>query len=144
MGRPVFPFERRGDFYLAWKPYAWGRVRDLIGEMHTLLKKRGMSLVVLVFPMRDQVNDSYRRLDETYVLYPQRKIREICDDHGIPSLDVTETLYTQGGVTLFRDHLHLNAAGNNILTNELELANTEIEACPKPYFFFKITLNFLK
>ena len=120
VGRPVFPFERRGDFYLAWKPYGWGRVRDLIGEMHTLLKKRGISLVVLVFPMRDQVNDSYRRLDESYVLYPQRKIRQICDDHGIPMLDVTETLYKDGGVTLFVDDLHLNAKGNNILTDKLE------------------------
>ena len=70
--------------------------------------------------MSDQVNDSYRTLDETYVLYPQRKIREICDDFGIPILDLTETLYRQGGITLFRDHLHLNAKGNNVITDELE------------------------
>ena len=120
VGRPVFPFEQRGDFYLAWKPYGWGRVRGLIGEMQTLLRERGVSLVVLVFPMSDQVNDSYRRLDERYVLYPQRKIREICDDLGIPILDLTETLYRDGGIKLFGDHLHLNAKGNNVISNELE------------------------
>lgn len=118
--QPVFPFERRGDFYLAWKPYGWGKVRDLIEEMQNLLRERGVSLVVLVFPMIDQVTASYRQLDEAYVLYPQRKIREICDDLGIPILDVTDALYRAGGITVYRDHLHLNAKGNDVVTNELE------------------------
>ena len=120
VGRPVFSFERRGDFYLAWKPYGWGRVRDLIGEMHSVLRKRGVSLVVLVFPTSEQLSDSYRKLDETYVLYPQNKIREICDDYGIPILDLTETLYRKGGTTLFKDYLHLNEKGNDVVTDLLE------------------------
>ena len=119
-GRPVFPFEQRGDFYLAWKPYGWGHARSLIGEMRTLLQEKRVSLVVLVFPMIDQVNERYRKLDEAYVLYPQRQIRAICDDYGIPMLDLTESLYREGGITLFRDHLHLNAQGNDVVTKELE------------------------
>lgn len=38
--RPIFPFERRGDFYLAWKSYGWVHARKLIGEMQALLKER--------------------------------------------------------------------------------------------------------
>ena len=83
VGRPVFSFERRGDFYLAWKPYGWKWVRDLIGEMHSLLQAKGISLVVLVFPVTDQVNESYRIADEAYVLYPQysRDLRRLWDTH---------------------------------------------------------------
>jgi lysophospholipase L1-like esterase len=120
VGRAVFPFEWRGDFYLAWRDYSWNHVRRLLGEMHSLLQDSGVSLVVLVFPMGDQVNYEYRELDEAYVLYPQRKIREICEDHGIPMLDLTDMIYREGGVTLFRDYLHLNEKGNDIVANELE------------------------
>lgn len=118
--RPTYSFERRGDFYLAWKSYGWLRARELIGAMQALLAERGISLAILVFPVRDQVNDQYRKLDETYVLYPQGKIREICEDYAIPRLDLTESIYRNGGATLFRDYLHLNAKGNDIVTDEIE------------------------
>jgi hypothetical protein len=118
--RPVFPFERRRDFQLAWKNYGWIQARKLIGEMQTLLAQRGIPLLVLVFPVSDQVNDQYRKLDESYVLYPQGKIREICDEYEIPSLDLTESIYRNGGITLFQDYLHLAARGNDIVTDELE------------------------
>jgi lysophospholipase L1-like esterase len=120
VGRPVFSFERRGDFYLAWKPYGWKWARDLIGEMHSLLQAKGISLVVLVFPVSDQVIESYRNADEAYVLYPQYRIREICNHYGIPILDLTETLYSNGGRTLFKDYLHLNGEGNNLVAAALE------------------------
>ena len=120
LDRPVFPFERRGDFYLAWKPYGWDHARALIREMHALLRQKGVPLVVLVFPISDQVNDEYRRLDQAFVLYPQRKIREICDEYAIPMLDLTEVIYREGGITLFRDYLHLNGKGNDVVASELE------------------------
>jgi lysophospholipase L1-like esterase len=118
--RPILRFEQKEDFYLAWKSYGWIHARKLIGETQALLRERGISLVVLVFPVSDQVNDRYRNLDEAYLLYPQGKIREICDDHAIPRLDLTESIYTNGGITLFRDYLHLNAKGNDLVTDELE------------------------
>ena len=88
--------------------------------MHTLLQEQGIALTVLVFPMVDQVDERYRKLAEAYILYPQRQIRAICDDYGIPMLDLTEAIYREGGTTLFRDHLHLNTQGNDVVTNELE------------------------
>jgi lysophospholipase L1-like esterase len=118
--RPIFPFERRGDFYLAWKSYGWIHTWPLIAEMRDLLAKRGIPMVVLVFPVVDQVNDQYRQLDEKWVLYPQRRIREICDELAIPRLDLTEAIYRNGGPALFRDYLHLNAKGNDVVTDELE------------------------
>jgi lysophospholipase L1-like esterase len=120
VGRPVFPFERRGDIYLAWKHYGWDHARTLIRDMHSLLREQGVPLVVLVFPVSDQVNDEYRNLDQAYVFYPQRKIREICDEYEIPMLDLTEAIYREGGVKVFRDYLHLNERGNDVVANELQ------------------------
>jgi lysophospholipase L1-like esterase len=76
--------------------------------------------MVLVSPISDQVNDEYRKLDRAFVLYPQQKIREICEEYAIPMLDLTEAIYREGGVTLFRDYLHLNAKGNDVVINELQ------------------------
>jgi len=36
-GRPGFAFERRRDFYLAWKEYGWIHTKALIGEMKARL-----------------------------------------------------------------------------------------------------------
>lgn len=119
-GRPVFPFEQREDFYLAWKAYGWKQVRTLLGEMRALVTDTGSSLAVLVFPVSDQVDDRYRALDEAYVLYPQGQIRDICNDYAIPMLDLTEPIHRQGGTTLFRDYLHLNGKGNDVVATELE------------------------
>jgi len=52
-------------------------------------------------------------------------ISKICDNYEIPMLDLTESIYKNGGITLFRDYLHLNGKGNNIVADQLEryLAN---------------------
>jgi lysophospholipase L1-like esterase len=117
--QPVFSFEKRGDFYLAWKPYGWTHARELIEEMRALLMKRGISLAVVAYPIRDQMDDRFRQLDEAYVLLPQRQLREICQASSIPLLDLTETLYAHGGTALFRDYLHLNARGNDRIAEEI-------------------------
>jgi lysophospholipase L1-like esterase len=118
--RPVFPFERRTDFYLAWKEYGWIDTHKLIGQMKSLVTAKGASLVVMVFPIRDQVDDEFRKLDEAFVLYPQTMIRRICDDYAIPMLDLTDPIYKNGGVGLFKDYLHLNPRGNDLVAYDLE------------------------
>ena len=118
--QPIFPFERRRDFYLAWKDYGWTHTKKLIGTMQKLLTDKGISFIVLVYPVTDQVNDRYRRINKQYVLYPQRMIKKICDGYGIPELDLTNALYKNGGIALFRDYLHLNEKGNNVVANEVE------------------------
>ena len=118
--RPRFPFERRQDLYLAWKGYGWNETRALIGEMRALLSKTAIPLLALVFPISDQVDERYRQLDEAYLLYPQSRIREISRAYGIPTLDLTEPIHMNGGVALYRDYLHLNPKGNDVVAHELE------------------------
>jgi hypothetical protein len=45
-GYPYYTFERKPDFYLAWKDYGWNKTNALIGEMQELLKKRNVQLMV--------------------------------------------------------------------------------------------------
>ena len=118
--KPVFPFERRGDFYLAWKDYGWIHIRELIGKMQKLLSDKGVSFLVVVFPLSDQVNELYRSVHSQYVLYPQSMIRNICADYEIPLVDLTDSLYMNGGIILYQDYLHLNVKGNDVVADEIE------------------------
>ncbi len=119
--QPLFPFEERGDFYLAWKYYGWTAVQQLIGEMQQLLKEKGVPLSVLVFPVSDQVDDRYRSLNKEHVLYPQSRISNICSSYEIPMLDLTDIIYAGGGTVLYEDYLHLNAKGNDVVLDAIEM-----------------------
>jgi lysophospholipase L1-like esterase len=88
--------------------------------MNALLQKQGIPLVVLVFPVSEQLDRATRERDEPRVLYPQRRIREICEAHGIPMLDLTATLERNGGKELFKDYLHLNGKGNDVVADQVE------------------------
>ena len=118
--KPVFPFELRGDFHLAWKEYAWSHVQDLILEMHDILGHNGIRFAVIVFPVSDQMNIEYRSANMEYLFYPQRMIRKICNQNGIPILDLANTVFNKGGTTLYKDYLHLNPTGNDVVCDEIE------------------------
>lgn len=47
-------------------------------------------------------------------------IRSICDANGISVLDFTDAIYENGDLTLYKDYLHLNWAGNDIIADNLE------------------------
>ena len=116
---PYFEFEQRGDFHLAWKDYGWYHTRELIGEMRDLLAESDIGMLIVIFPVREQVIPAVRALDEEHVLYPQSRIKEICESYDIPCLDLTEQIFGGGGASLYSDYLHLNRAGNDIVAKEL-------------------------
>ena len=116
---PYFGFERRGDFFLAWKDYGWYHTRELIGAMRDLLAESGIRMLIVIFPVSEQVIPAVRALDEEQVLYPQSRIKEICESYDIPCLDLTNQIFDGGGASLYRDYLHLNGAGNDIVAKEL-------------------------
>lgn len=118
-GQPTFPFEQHSDFYLAWKPYGWDSTKPLLAEMQSLAASKGIKFMVLIFPVSDQVNDEYRNQNLDYVLYPQARVKRILGELGVPYLDLTDTIYENGGTALYEDYLHLNAQGNDILAGVL-------------------------
>ena len=90
----------------------------LIEKMHQQLGDRGIRLVIAIFPVSDQVGDEYLGYDRDYVLYPQRRIKEISERYSIPYLDFTDAIYNGGGKKLFSDYLHLTKEGNDIVAAE--------------------------
>jgi lysophospholipase L1-like esterase len=104
---------------LAWKPWGWEHSEKLLGEMSALLHSRGIPLRLVVFPIRDQMDEGYRAADLDYLLYPQRHIEAICANLQLPCFDLTEALHRSGGTQFFRDHLHLNGDGNAIVAELL-------------------------
>jgi lysophospholipase L1-like esterase len=109
-----FPFERRDDFYLAWKEYGWHETENLIKQMNQELKDKNTPLLIVIFPVSDQVNPKYLPINKDFVLFPQKKITEITSKYNIPYIDLTEILLENGGIKLYRDYHHLNSAGNDV------------------------------
>lgn len=118
-GVPNLPFEHRLDQYLAWKDYGWNETNALIGEMQKLLNDRDIPMIIIIYPVIYQVDDNYLKIDKDYVLYPQKRIKNICVDYQIPFLDLTGPIYKRGGTDVFNDHLHLNNKGNDIVADEV-------------------------
>jgi hypothetical protein len=87
--------------------------------MRGLLDARGIPLLVVVFPIIDQVDETLLALDREYVLYPQARLAALCRDLGLPLFDFAETILGHGGARLFADHLHLSPEGNDLVAREL-------------------------
>ncbi|MDQ3802700.1 MAG: SGNH/GDSL hydrolase family protein [Acidobacteriota bacterium] len=118
-GRPAYPFEHRYDLYLSWKDYGWDDTRALLGEMRGLLDERGIKLIVVSFPAQNQVDERYLAPDREYVLFPQRKLEELCKDANIPFVNLWDLIHSRGGVGLYSDYIHLNGTGNDLVAAEL-------------------------
>ncbi len=119
LGRTTFPFQLRGDFYLAWKPHGWRHTPRLLASMQDVLHRHGAHMLAVTFPIRDQVTEAYLRVDRDYVLYPQRQIATNCRELDIPLVDLTPALMEGGGSELFRDSLHLTGTGNDLVAEVL-------------------------
>lgn len=118
--RPVFPFELKGDFYTAWKSHAWTQERPLLEEIQQRVDQGGARFAMTVFPVSYQFEDRALTQDREFVLYPQRQITQFADAGHIPSMDLTDAIQERGGVKLYRDYVHLNQAGNDLVVRELE------------------------
>lgn len=74
---------------------------------------------MVIFPIGDQVDDNFLKINRDYVLYPQSRIKEISSTFNIPYLDLTETLHKNGGRELFKDFIHLTEKGNDLVAAEI-------------------------
>ena len=87
--------------------------------MNELLKKNAVKFIIISFPLSEQVNDENLKLNKDYVLYPQKRLRNLCNNYKIPFLDLTDAIYRNGGTSLFNDYLHLNPSGNDVVAHEV-------------------------
>jgi len=117
--RPYLSFEHRKDFYLAWKPYGWKHSETLITEMKQILNKKGIQFNIITFPISSQVDKTILSFNEKYVLYPQSKIKKIAEKNNIPFYDLTKSIQDNGDLKLYKDYLHFNKKGNDVIAKQL-------------------------
>ena len=87
--------------------------------MSDQLKSRNIPFLIVIFPVREQVEGNSLRTNYDYLLYPQKRILEICKKNNIPFIDLTKLLYEKGGLKFFKDYLHLNKEGNDVVAQAL-------------------------
>ena len=114
-----FSFERRYDFFLSWKKYGWRNTKRLLLSMKRTLHESKIGMMIMIFPVSEQIDEDIRKMDPDFVLFPQKRLEEICEEIDIPCLDFTEDILRGGGHVLYDDYLHLNKRGNDIVSNKL-------------------------
>jgi hypothetical protein len=113
-GMPTYEFQVRPDFHTAWKDFMWHSEERLFIKMLDLLKSNNIPLIVLCFPVKEQMEEKNIEKDKLFVLKPQQKLLEICQKLKIPLLDLWGSFYEGGNKKLFCDYLHLTQEGNII------------------------------
>jgi len=112
------PWESEADFGPAWKPETWPAVREEILAIHRLTRAAGAKLLVVAVPYEPQLDARLLERERDYVLGPQARLGAICAEDGIPFLDLEpafEAHHRQPArPPLFRDRVHLTAAGHEL------------------------------
>ncbi|MEZ5967162.1 MAG: GDSL-type esterase/lipase family protein [Planctomycetota bacterium] len=99
----------------AWDDASWPRQRGEIETLAAPLKEAGIDLMVLAVPHEDQLGRAAPEADEELVLRPQRHLKRICADLGLPFLDVQPILRAHVDEALYEDKLHLTPAGHRLV-----------------------------
>lgn len=118
-GRPVYKFETMSDFHAAWKDFMWESEERLLAEMKDLLKSNNIPLMIVCFPVQEQMDEGKIKRDKPFLLKPQRKLSVICRKLNIPLLDLWSDFYAKRKAENFYDYLHFRRAGNIIIADGL-------------------------
>jgi hypothetical protein len=131
--RGEFPWEDAFDFVKGWQDDGWAFFREQFGLIRQSADSVGARLTVVMFPFAPQFRSDLLAKDEDYVLKPQRLMKEICDEAGVPLLDMYPVLKDAGGAELLPDRIHLSDEGHRITADALYehlVANGLIPAVP--------------
>jgi len=108
-----FEFERRVGARKAWQDEPWDELHRQLQTLERLGREHGFATAVVVFPMELQYRPDYLARDSEYVLKPQRELRSVCSDLGIPLLDLYPDLEPESH--MLPDGLHLSGEGRRLV-----------------------------
>jgi len=128
--RKGYPLGQIADQYFRtlYDMDAWSHIREPLAEMRDLVRADGASLLVAIFPLEFQIEPAY-----TYD-QPQRLIRDICEELGIPVVDATpilRELQESSGTGVFEvrsDVIHFNAAAHDATATAIFETQTALAA----------------
>ena len=134
MNRPQarFPWDNAPDFVNGWRDEGWELFRSEFGKIREAAESVNARVTVVVFPLAPQFRPDLLEEDADYVLKPQRTLKQICDEAGVPLLDMYPILRDNGGWDLLPDRIHLSKEGHVIAADALyqHLVDHELVSAP--------------
>ncbi|MDA1312825.1 MAG: hypothetical protein O2968_05780 [Acidobacteria bacterium] len=118
-----------------WQDDGWSFFREQFGLIQKAAASVDARLTVVMFPFAPQFRADLLAKDKDYVLKPQRLMKEICGEAGVPLLDMYPVLKDAGGAELLPDRIHLSEEGHRITADALYehlVANGLILAADSP------------
>ena len=117
--RSRFPWDNALDFAPGWTDAGWDLYRAELSIMRKVTETAGGRLTIIMFPFAPQFREHLLAADKDYVLKPQRIMKQICDENGVPLLDMYPILAAAGGADLQPDRIHLSDEGHRITADAL-------------------------
>ncbi len=114
-----FPWDNELDFAPGWTDAGWDLYREEFSLIRKATETAGGRLTIIMFPFAPQFRERLLAADKDYVLKPQRIMKEICDENGVPLLDMYPILAAAGGAGLQPDRIHLSDEGHRITADAL-------------------------
>lgn len=117
------------DWGGAFSPLAWQRLRPRLRELAALADEHGFRLVVVAFPVRDQVEA--KGLHDA----PQRELGRELRALGVPYLDLLPAMraaHRSDPRPIYYDHCHPTPLGNDIVADAIYAFLVEQEASAPP------------
>jgi lysophospholipase L1-like esterase len=99
-----------------WSTGAWKRMSEALKTIKATLENAGVTMVIVAFPVRDQV------YEEKLYDFPQRKLKEIAKELQVDVIDMLPTLREERKqliAPLFYDHCHYTPYGNRVIAKEI-------------------------
>ena len=119
LNQAKYPWERYPGFAKAWQEDSWEFVNEQLAAIHRSVESIDGRLAVAVFPFVPQFDEELVQSELPRVLYPQRRMSEICEEMEIPLHDLYSLLADHGGAELFADLVHLNPDGHRLVADEM-------------------------
>jgi lysophospholipase L1-like esterase len=123
-----YSFDYRIDITSAWQDDGWVQIEKQFEQALQLGRSNDFKMFVVVVPVASQYDPQYLARDRSYVLKPQRKLKEICDRLNIPFYD----LYPDLSANLFVDDgIHLTKEGRQIVGKNIALFLSNSNLAPE-------------
>ncbi len=104
------------DWGGAWSPHAWERMTPLFAEFERLARSNDFKLMIVAFPVRQQVEASY------VYDYPQQRLHELSRSLDVPLLDLLPILGSQSeypAEEVFYDQCHHTPEGSRLIAGAI-------------------------
>ena len=104
------------DWGAAWQDSAWQKTKQDFAELKELHNSYGFRVWIAALPVTFQLQTSFA------TDYPQKKLSELSHDFGFSYVDTAEALKQANPSSLYFDHCHPNAQGNEVVADVLAKA----------------------